>query len=173
MKFALSLIALFICACAYGQPTVTPDVIASGSGEYTSGTLTVCYTVGELVTTFSGSGSVGITQGFNQPEELKPPTTIVRHNVNNNENDIVLYPVPANDQLNIRFHLAEAGLFNVRIEDIAGRTLYTSEWNENNTDSYNQVNTRAFPGGIYFVDIQVRGTTGKTNSYCKQISINH
>ena len=172
MKFTpLLVLALFFSVVGYCQPSISPYIIASSGHEFSGGGLTVCYTVGEMAVTFSGSGLTGITQGFNQPEELQIPTTSLL-NVNKSENGILVYPNPAKNVVNIQYNMVESGSVKLKLEDINGCILYEQDEYSGIGSCY-EINTEALPNGVYILNLTLSSNRGKTSAFSKQISINH
>lgn len=103
-------------------------------------------------------------------------TPIVRMNFENQAgideleglNNVVLYPNPANDELNIDFSLDNAADINIAIVDLAGKTIATKSMN--NTAKGTQTvgfNTTDFASGVYTVTIE--STNGKlTRKFIKK-----
>ncbi|MEL7163603.1 MAG: hypothetical protein AAFN92_22790 [Bacteroidota bacterium] len=65
------LLLLFTCG-TLGAQSVTPEVVAPAGTTFTNGTISLEWTLGEIMTeTFTGS--VVLTQGFHQPFRNVPP----------------------------------------------------------------------------------------------------
>jgi hypothetical protein len=124
-----------------------------------------------MAVTFSGTGLTGITQGFNQPEELQLPTTAVQ-NVNKSENTILVYPNPAKNVVNIQYNTVESGSVKLKLEDINGCVLCERE-EYSGMGTCNEINTEAVPNGVYILNLILSNNSGKTAAFSKQISINH
>ncbi|MFN3554559.1 MAG: T9SS type A sorting domain-containing protein [Bacteroidales bacterium] len=100
MKKRLLLYASFglFLTPAFGQD-VSTSVLNSSGGEGKSGTMTIAWSVGEVVTETFQQGDVWLTQGLFQPEII---ITSVKE-IAGILYDIRVFPNPSRDLLNIRF----------------------------------------------------------------------
>lgn len=65
------------------------------------------------------------------------------------DNDYVVYPNPADNVLNISFRKLAKGLKSIHIVDIAGRVIFTEEYERQS--SFYSLQTEVLQAGIYFV----------------------
>jgi hypothetical protein len=63
------------------------------------------------------------------------------------KNELVMYPNPANDR--VQFQMAESGIWNLRMLNIAGKTMLSQQF----TGSTIDLNLSNIPSGIYMVEI--------------------
>ena len=71
----------------------------------------------------------------------------------------LVYPNPANDNLNIEFTFVENGSGKIEITDVTGRTiLSTPIYNgiEGDTVS-NSININEYKAGVYFIKLELNG----------------
>ncbi len=67
-------------------------------------------------------------------------------------NEMVLYPNPANELLNINFQVPISSDANVLISDVQGRLIYNQEINQSSQQV--QIDLNGYTDGIYFLSVQ-------------------
>ncbi|MFK7925704.1 MAG: T9SS type A sorting domain-containing protein [Bacteroidia bacterium] len=153
MKLIYSLFTLCLVSLGFyaqAQVTLERQVVASTGNQSTSGNVSISSTVGEAVSTYLISGSLSLSQGFQQAdlgtvgiEEL--PEVVV---------DYTIYPNPTADELHIRFQTEKMASLQVRLFDMNGRALEGFsrhlEGNGQLETSFSLVN---LPSAIYMVSI--------------------
>ena len=71
MRNLLSSLILAIASCTLSAQSVTPEVVASAGETFSNSSLTLEWTLGEIVTeTFVGT--IVLTQGFHSPKPELP-----------------------------------------------------------------------------------------------------
>jgi hypothetical protein len=68
-----------------------------------------------------------------------------------------IYPVPANDRMNIQFGEEIKGSISVTITDFTGRIIHSSEYPGMLAGSSLPVDTSAFPDGVYLLNVEASG----------------
>jgi hypothetical protein len=119
-KIVLPLLLFTGIAGAKAQVNIENQAV-SNAGDYYSGawgSLQVNIAGEPVIETISGGNAV-FTQGFEQPS-LKGVGII---SLPANAPSINLYPNPASNEVNIAFHLPNAGKLSFRLFDMAGREL--------------------------------------------------
>lgn len=146
--FTLCLLSLSFFAQA--QVSLERQVVATTGTQSTSGNVAISSTVGEAVPTYLISGSLSLSQGFQQAdlgsvgiEELQEIVV-----------DYTIYPNPTADQLHIRFQTEKAASLQVRLYDMQGRSLegYSRDLKGNGLleTSFSLAN---LPSAVYMVSI--------------------
>ena len=122
----LLILLIFLTGNVFSQQ-VTPSVICSGGETFTTSSLTLDFTIGEIATeTLSGNG-VLLTQGFNQ--NIIPNLGIEEEKVNSD--DITIYPNPVSDRLCLLFNGEKTKPVKVKINDLGGRVVFSQDFNNN------------------------------------------
>jgi hypothetical protein len=75
--------------------------------------------------------------------------------------DVIAYPNPATDVVNIQFYTEESNKYVVRILDLSGRTIYMEEGFSNTGENTQQLNVSDLASGIYYVELTSAGQTEK------------
>jgi hypothetical protein len=151
MRFNLIISALFLAAAQHaGAQLFTPEVIGS-CGEYNnSAAIQLSWTIGEpIITTVSG-GSLILTQGFHQPDELlaavaSAPTTGAAERA-------VLYPNPFRKELYVRVP-STWGYFDIEVVNSFGDVVIERQRIERDKCA---VDFGTLPSGSYIARIWVR-----------------
>ena len=71
----------------------------------------------------------------------------------NREVDFSVYPVPANDRINIQFSDNVKGTIKLTITDVTGRIIYSEDYNDIRDGQMKTVNSTSFNEGIYLMNI--------------------
>lgn len=100
---------------------LAPDVVAVAGNFFSSPSASLSWTAGEpVVETFTAGGNI-LTQGFQQPE-LQGVTGISKSLP---ANDVLVYPNPANNAINLKFGKATAGgPVKIELIDMTGKIIY-------------------------------------------------
>jgi trimeric autotransporter adhesin len=64
-----------------------------------------------------------------------------------------VFPVPANDQINVQFGDNTTETTNLSITDVSGRILYSVEYSDMKTGFLHSINTSAYAEGLYFLKV--------------------
>ena len=148
MKLRLILIILITASSSlYGQK-LTPTVVSSGGSYLSAGGYTLSATIGEIAVTTLKSGSLTLTQGFQQPYDIG--TGIKETGL---DWSISAYPNPVSEFLNIRFDLTDPIDLNVEIMDMAGRKHMIRELYYITPGEIVTFDMSAFVRGVYLVRI--------------------
>lgn len=75
--------------------------------------------------------------------------------------DVVLYPNPVKDQLNLSLSAKETSTMNVQILDVQGRQVYSSSMNVSVGRNQRSIDTPTLPDGIYV--LRILNENGQTN----------
>jgi hypothetical protein len=98
-------------------------VIGSAGGSYYDGVnnFEMDFTVGETVITTINNTNNWLTQGFQQPKE--PMSWVSIQDYSDDPAQVIIYPNPVIDQININIQNAQAGNYRVMVFDVLGRLL--------------------------------------------------
>jgi len=77
-----------------------------------------------------------------------------------------IYPVPANEQINIQLGNQLDETINIKIIDLTGRIVYSGELIKTRPDQVHSINSSSFPEGVYMVDVISDG-----NRIAKKITV--
>jgi len=139
---------------------VKQEVIASAGGYSQSGGVSLSWTLGETVIPAYKSGDVVLTQGFQQQISVATIKKELEIQV-----DILVYPNPASDVLNIRFGSSLPSEIDLALLDSNGRVV-KSEVIESAVIE-KQLNLQELPEGIYIL----RLTKGKLVNVYKVVKL--
>ncbi|HEY0175493.1 MAG TPA: T9SS type A sorting domain-containing protein, partial [Pedobacter sp.] len=68
--------------------------------------------------------------------------------------NLILFPVPANDELNVNFNVAQAANITVSLINLSGQVLAREEKNNFSGIYQSQFNTSALAGGVYLIAVK-------------------
>jgi hypothetical protein len=120
-KTSLCLIFMILVLGLQAQ-SVERWVIGSAGGSYYDGVnnFEMDYTVGEVMVTTISNVNNTLTQGFQQPFKLE---WVSVQDYSENPAQIILYPNPVVDQLNLNIQNAKTGEYRVMVFDVLGQLL--------------------------------------------------
>ncbi|MBK6962643.1 MAG: T9SS type A sorting domain-containing protein [Bacteroidales bacterium] len=75
-----------------------------------------------------------------------------------------IYPVPANDQINIQYGDNTKGIIKLTITDVTGRIIYSAEYTDVFAGQALSINTSAYTEGMYLLNIVTSGERIQRNS---------
>jgi len=122
-----------------------------------------------VIETFDyGFAAVGFSTSFTNSVYLIKTNAIgtltnINEQQNANENDFIIYPNPAKDNINIKFK--DNSKKTIQLFDITGKIVIEQIISN---DTFLQLNTTTFENGIFFLNI-----TSNNNSITKKIIINN
>lgn len=158
-KLLLFITALCVCAVSIAQ-TLSPTVVASSGGYFTSASGSLSTTIGEtMVQTFSTPGNI-LTQGFQQPEDFA--VSIAENNPSSG--DVMIYPNPTNGQFYLSFVSDKEKESDIKLFNVIGQVVLTkciSIAKGLNTVKFDLSN---YSQGIYMLELDL---TGSKPSYYK------
>lgn len=121
------------------------SVNASG-GDASGGGGTCAYSIGQIVCT-TNSASVGsVAMGVQQPYEISVLTSINQSSLNF---EIIVFPNPATDFLNLKIENAELLDFDFKLFDVNGRLVESRGVNVDNE----VVDMHCLPSSTYFLKV--------------------
>jgi hypothetical protein len=75
--------------------------------------------------------------------------------VNQGELNMVVYPVPARNEININFNVAENNNVSIDLINLAGQQLYTEKKNDFKGVYYSQIDLSKYASGLYFMVVKI------------------
>lgn len=121
MKYLFALLFVPATLCAQAQ-SLTPEVQSSSGDFYSGGGVTLSWTLGEMATeTYSNPSNV-VTQGFQQPDVTVTKTEEANAGIN-----VVVFPNPSAEQLNIELTSVASRKMKLELIDINGRLVHTQQ----------------------------------------------
>src|SRR5688572_23021898 len=136
------------------QVSLERQVVSSGGGYATAGTITLSYTIGEAVTTTATGTTLILTQGFQQEQFYG-----VGLEVTENGLTINAYPNPTNGAVILDMNADENIDVTIEVMDVLGRINDVPVSNLNFTGiSRQEIDLSPYAAGNYF--LIVRSTDG-------------
>lgn len=86
---------------------------------------------------------------------------VVKAVFNNKDISLLVYPNPATSILNVRMNSGKKGNTMLRITDISGKEVYRKLIFVNTGINTNYINVQKLPAGIYYLNMDVNGKSGK------------
>ena len=164
-KSFLLLIAMMLISGISFSQTLSPSVISSSGGFYTSASAMLSFTVAEMtmVQTFTSGGNI-LTQGFQQPEELAvsvPETPVL-------SGDIVIYPNPTNGQFTLTYNSYSSEENIIKLYNLVGQVVLTTPVLQSSGNNTVTFDISSFSQGLYMLELTTVDTKGvKQTSYNK------
>ena len=138
--------------------STSPTVISTAGTSIKTDSVTLSYTVGELMVPTLKQSSNTLTQGFNQPTKVKVVGIV---NVEPDRFSIEAYPNPTSELLNISINKSNQNdTFDFTVIDMYGKSL---ELLKTTTSDKTQINTSALPSGQYIVRVTNKSTQKASN----------
>ncbi len=154
-----SVFLALIAPSAISAQSFSQNVIGSAGTYATSASVSMAWTIGEvMVNTYTSSGNI-FTQGFQQPDSATMMTTGI---VNAAAANISVYPNPVVDNLVIAISGTE-GTYSIEVYDLQGKLL-KKETVESSLDRKIEISFTELGSGMYLVNI-VNSKTNLKNSY--------
>ncbi len=140
-KIIVFMSAIFVATNFFAQ-SLSPELISTSGDFHSNGTVSLSWSIGEVMTeTYIGENN-SITQGFHYGK-----LTFVGINENNNlDFSIDVFPNPTNDFINIIFSENFEENINLQVHDITGKLLVSKKLFKENS-----VDFTSYPLGTYFI----------------------
>ena len=161
MKNLISYLVFTFAALSLAAQNVelTPEVVASAEDSYTSNTLNVDWTLGEIMTeTFEYAGTLVLTQGFHQPSLS---TTSIGDPVAS-LGIIKVYPNPTSSSISIERE--KPGELQLQLLDMRGSILRKQTFN----GTQSELDLSDLPNGIYVLRMSDREQASQSLRIIKQ-----
>lgn len=159
------LLSLILCSGFVQSQSLSPSVISSSGGFYTSASAMLSFTVAEMtmVQTFT-SGSNILTQGFQQPEDLT--VGITENTVSSGE--MVIYPNPTHGVFTLSFNSLKSGENTIKLYNLVGQEVMKRVISQTTGANTIAMDIGSLSQGIYMLEMKAVNTKGEmTTNYCK------
>ena len=160
LKFSLRSLYLIVLIGSGTNPfisgqTLSPDLISSGGKHYQNAVGSISWSLGEMATkTLVADGTI-LTQGFQQNEY--DITSI--NEVSDNGLELLVYPNPGEDMINISLKSEGGGWLTVELFDISGYTLLLLH-REISVQTLNEpISIFGLPQGTYILKVNLNGSS--------------
>ena len=151
MKNITLILTVFLVTNLSAQ-TIERQLIGSLGGNFANANIDLNFSAGESVITTEASGSIILTQGFQQADlDISSVEELMTNN------DILLFPNPVSSSLNIKFlnDATKNGDVKILLYDNQGKLVYQQE--ENLNSGYGniiQLDLHHLKNGLYFIHIK-------------------
>lgn len=164
----LIIMVLFIQTHQTTAQSISPSVIATSGGFYTT-SLFLSFTTGEMtmVETFQNPSQI-ITQGFQQPWPWD--TSVSVHEINEVGINASIYPNPSHGSVHLNVSANEAQTVSIKVFDMLAREVFSTKYEMNETYAKISLDMSSLKPGLYHVQLQFSGRHN-TATYLKQIKI--
>jgi len=169
-NYLLTLMVIVITGCfAYGQTSVTPNVINTTGGTYTFDHYILDWSVGELalVNQMDPNGyKYIVSNGFLQPFTQDP--NLVNNDRLFEDGEILILPNPIQNILEIDIRTKQMGAMTYRLFDVQGRKLLSSSFNYYGIGRIEKIDMTGARPGTYFLRVDLNPSQGfvhKTGSF--------
>lgn len=159
-KGMLLLCLLAATFCSRAQ-IISSSVIASAGDYDKTGSISLEWTVGELVTEADITGFGKLTQGFHQPIIILPTTFVDLLTTQANDYNVKIFPNPVQAVLQVSIKGKTDNKLQVKLLDMSGKLLFLST--TYNRQQLIQININPYAAGTYLISItDTKGATIKT-----------
>jgi hypothetical protein len=165
MKKITFLIMLAITGLLVQSQTLSPTVISSSGGFYTSSNAMLSSTVAEMtmVQTFTSSGNI-LTQGFQQPEDL----SVGINEIPVASGDLLIYPNPTNGSFTLSFQNNNSSETSIMIYNLAGQLVLEKQVSQSAGLNTINFDISTYSQGMYILQLVTNNAKGEKNlSYHK------
>lgn len=145
MKKILLILFLSVSYLSQSQ-TVNPEVIVSSSGNLSNSYAQISWTLGDFQTRTYKVGDIIMTQGFLQSNLVITNVTTI---TNNETLDLVVYPNPVKDILNIKLNSDNDLPLRFELYSLEGKLIHSENFNLGSNVS--TINFKQFEAGIYIL----------------------
>jgi len=167
-KFLMLIAVLGICGLTARSQTLSPTVISSSGGFFTSANAMLSTTVGEMtmVQTFTSTGNI-LTQGFQQPEDytvgiVEPPVV---------SGDILIYPNPNNGSFMLSFTNDNNAETSIRMFNLAGQVVLEKQVSPTVGLNTIKFDISAYSEGMYIMEITSTTAKGEKSTNYHKINL--
>jgi hypothetical protein len=148
--------------------TLSPTVVSSSGGYFTSANASLSFTVAEMtmVQTFTTAGNI-LTQGFQQPEDMsvsiqETPTV---------SGEIMIYPNPTNGNFTLSYVSNENSETTINLYNLVGQVVLSKSVSQ--VKGLNTVNfdISSFSPGIYMLELSLTNARGEKKATYQKINL--
>ncbi len=149
MKFIFAISAIYLFLIPISAQQVLPMVVSSAGGHYQGSSLSLDWTIGQIVTTTTRSEPIVITQGFHQPSLS---ITAIENQLQNIDK-VRVYPNPTADHIEVDLKLKRRSNIEIDLVDLNGKIVATKQIaGRHMKERFGVTN---LPAGMYFLYIRV------------------
>lgn len=141
MKYLITCLLLAFASTTLDAQSLTPEVVATAGETFSNGSLTLEWTLGEIMTESYVGNSLVLTQGFHQPTVL---TTNVEE-VADRFGTVTVYPNPTPGGIVIERQ--QSGDLHVLLSDLSGRVILQRHM----SDAERTLDLSHLPQGMYLL----------------------
>lgn len=145
MRFKIIMV-LFFMALAFSK-VFSQEAIATSGTTFSNSQGEVSYTVGQIVFTTNLASEGSIAQGVHQTYDSE---TLSNSEPTIDNFDVLIYPNPTQNNINIKFNSAVQNNLNYELFDIQGRIIRSQRVEFNNTT----ISLSTLPASIYMLQIK-------------------
>lgn len=168
-KLVLIVVSGLLGFSAHTQ-TLSPTVISSSGGFYTSATAELSTTVAEMtmVQTFITSGNI-LTQGFQQPEDY----SVGIDEIPFTEDNILIYPNPSSGNFVLSYTCDDNSEANIRIYNLAGQIVLEKQVSPLAGLNTIKFDIGTYSQGMYVLEFTSTNSRGEKNTNYHKISLEY
>ena len=169
MKNNLFTLIAMLCFAGFIQAqTLSPTVVSSSGGYFTTAGGSLSFTVAEMtmVQTFTTSGNI-LTQGFQQPEDLNvsiaetPSLT----------GEVLIYPNPTNGNFTLSYLSNETSVTTIKLYNLVGQVVLTKSVAQVNGLNTVDFDISSFSQGIYMLELTLLNNKGEKKATYQKINL--
>ena len=157
MKKWIIIIIFLLNVGLVNAQSLLSSVVGSAGDQFASASGSLEWTLGEIMTETYQQSNGYFTQGFQQPATIKITSLDEEEDKN-----VVVYPNPARDILNVK--TLESGAYLIEMFDMQGQKLLNLSPTVNAGMHIHQINLQGFRVAVYLLRIS-NTTTGKTTQH--------
>jgi len=167
-KLPILIIALGMAGFSLHSQTLSPTVISSSGGYFTSASASLSFTVAEMtmVQTFTSTGNI-LTQGFQQPEDF----TVSISETPTVSGDVSIYPNPTNGAFTLSYVCNDNSETTIKLYNLVGQLVLSkpvAQVTGLNTVKFDIAN---FNQGIYMLELTVVNAKGEKATDYHEINL--
>ena len=167
-KFYLILLLSIVSSSILQSQTLTPSVVSSSGGYYTSANVSLSFTVAEMtmVQTFSSPLNI-LTQGFQQPED----NTVGIPEIPKESGVFLIYPNPTNGKFAVSFLSTENLEMTIRIYNLLQQPVLTKTVSQIVGNNVINLDISNYRQGIYILEFTYLNSKGEKVESLKKINL--
>lgn len=164
----LNLLLIFSGIFSVHSQTLSPFVISSSGGFYTSGSAMLSFTVAEMtmVETYT-SGSNILTQGFQQAEDMA--VDVQESEINTG--DVNIYPNPTNGLFTLSYISPNSGANVIRLYNLVGQEVLSKALLQSAGKNTVSIDISSFSQGIYMLELTTENSKGERQTNYHKINL--
>jgi len=167
-KLLILIFVLGICGFSLQSQTLSPTVISSSGGFYSTGNAMLSFTVAEMtmVQTFTSAGNI-LTQGFQQPEDFSVGITETPEF----NGEVLIYPNPSNGNFTLSYVCDNYSDNVIKMYNLVGQVVFSKavmQVNGLNTVNFDISNLNQ---GIYLLELTKMDLKGEKKTEIHKINL--